>query len=82
MLYNQLTPKFLSGDRNSSVLHKSKKRRKMDFKSFNENHPDFVESQLKIHLGDDGFVLEYVPILMNFLPDLPVSLSVLFSTLF
>ena len=54
----------------------------MDFRSFNENHPGFVESQLKIHLGDDGFVLEYVPILMNFLPDLPVSVYVRFSTLF
>lgn len=64
-----LTSKFLSGDRNSSLLHR--RRKKTDSRSFKENHPGFVESQLKFNLGDDGFVLEDVPHLTNFLPDLP-----------
>jgi 6-phosphofructokinase 1 len=42
----------------------------MDSRSFKENHRGFVESQLKIQLGD-GFVLEDVPHLTNFLPNLP-----------
>jgi hypothetical protein len=59
-----------------TVRYCTGRRRKMDSRSFKENHHGFVESQLKIQLGD-GFVLEDVPHLTNFLPNLPVSLSIL-----
>lgn len=64
-----LTSKFLSGDRYSSLLHS--RRKKTDFRSFKKNQPGFAESYLKVQLGDAGFVLEDVPHLTNFLPDLP-----------
>uniref|UniRef100_A0A0D6QVS1 ATP-dependent 6-phosphofructokinase n=1 Tax=Araucaria cunninghamii TaxID=56994 RepID=A0A0D6QVS1_ARACU len=66
----ELTPTFLSGDRSAFLRRRGKDCTISKRRSFG-----IVKSQLKIVKGENGLVLEDVPHLTDYLPDLPTYIN-------